>query len=239
MVQVPQRATIRGPTFIRLLARLTSAEAPQSDRPLPDLLSQWLDWTHAIALSTALDGQPAEHEQEAASAEHEVRNECAQARATLAEAIAEKEWKVAGARAVGDLYAADGAQALPIDYAVFRQRCLALQRQMQATTGRLRGRLRDALARKSTEMARLAEVDALMERALSPREQTLLAAVPGLLGARFERLRQASSEAKPVPAMAHGAWLETFRNDMRELLLAELDVRFQPIDGLLAALRAD
>ena len=43
--------------------------------------------------------------------------------------------------------------------------------------------------------------------------------------------------APPAPAITAGAWLDTFRADMRAVLLAELDVRFQPVEGLLAALR--
>jgi len=35
-----------------------------------------------------------------------------------------------------------------------------------------------------------------------------------------------------------GAWLEVFRKDMHGVLLAELDVRFLPLEGLLAALRS-
>ncbi|KAE8755722.1 DUF3348 family protein, partial [Paraburkholderia madseniana] len=34
-----------------------------------------------------------------------------------------------------------------------------------------------------------------------------------------------------------GTWLNTFRKDMQSVLLAELDVRLQPVEGLLAALR--
>ena len=34
------------------------------------------------------------------------------------------------------------------------------------------------------------------------------------------------------------AWLDAFREDMHAVLLAELDLRFQPVEGLLAALRA-
>ncbi|WP_128596424.1 DUF3348 family protein, partial [Paraburkholderia kirstenboschensis] len=41
----------------------------------------------------------------------------------------------------------------------------------------------------------------------------------------------------PAPAGAHGAWLDVFRKDMQSVLLAELDVRLQPVEGLLAALR--
>jgi hypothetical protein len=115
---------------------------------------------------------------------------------------------------------------------------------MQATTGRLRGRLRDRLAQGTSDMARLAAVDAVMERALSPREQTLLASVPAVLGEHFERLRLAAADA-PVDERASqdantampSAWLDDFRRDMQSVLLAELDLRFQPVEALLAALR--
>ncbi|WP_349816859.1 DUF3348 family protein [Enterobacter hormaechei] len=40
----------------------------------------------------------------------------------------------------------------------------------------------------------------------------------------------------PAPA-GNDAWSAQFRHDMRTLLLAELDFRFQPVAGLLAALR--
>jgi len=93
-------------------------------------------------------------------------------------------------------------------------------------------------------MSRLAEVDAVMERALSPRERSLLATVPGLLGGHFERLLKADRETRAdaqaledASEIAPGAWLTVFRKDMRSVLLAELDLRFQPVEGLLAALR--
>ena len=67
--------------------------------------------------------------------------------------------------------------------------------------------------------------------------------IPTLLGAHFERLRKAEqsaqeeAEAAEMPPPAKPAWLDTFRKDMRSVLLAELDIRFQPVEGLLAALR--
>jgi hypothetical protein len=68
---------------------------------------------------------------------------------------------------------------------------------------------------------------------LSPREQGALALVPTLLGRHFERLRDASDRPD-----TSGPWLPLFRKDMQTVLLAELDVRFQPVEGLLAALRS-
>ncbi|MNR29859.1 hypothetical protein D3C85_1472750 [compost metagenome] len=70
-----------------------------------------------------------------------------------------------------------------------------------------------------------------MERVVGAREQSLLSSVPGLLETHFEHLRQASGHAP-------GAWLAQFRKDMQAVLLAELDIRFEPVEGLLAALRA-
>ena len=98
------------------------------------------------------------------------------------------------------------------------------------------------LAGRNPEMTRLAMVDAIMERSLSVRERALMTTIPTLLGAHFERLRKAEqsaqeeAEAAEMPPPAN-AWLDTFRKDMRSVLLAELDIRFQPVEGLLAALR--
>jgi hypothetical protein len=226
MVQALPRPTVRGPTFIRLLARLTDADVPASRQSLPDRLSQWLDWKHALALSTALDGRPSPDGLAAGSVGEE-ESECARLRASLAQAIADDPLLAeAGA----------GEAVADADFAAFRQRYLHLQRRMQSATGHLRGRLREMLARQSVELARLAEVDSVMELSLSPREQMLLAAVPALLGERFERLRR-GAQADTGEEAESAAWLDVFRKDMQSVLLAELDVRFQPVEGLLAALR--
>jgi len=232
MVQAPHRTTVRGPTFVRLLARLADAEAPPSSPSLPDRLSQWLDWTHAVALSTALDGKLPAADGDAPAFDGDAPGECARVRAALAAAIARGE--SAGTSRGGQAAVAHDGNGESTDYAPFRQHYLAMQRAMQAATGDLRGRLREQLARRSPAQARLAELDAAMERLLSPREQALLAGVPTVLGERFERLRQA---APPAPGAASGAWLDVFRRDLQAALLAELDVRFQPVEALLAALR--
>ncbi|MEK6298357.1 MAG: DUF3348 family protein, partial [Paraburkholderia tropica] len=166
------------------------------------------------------------------------------------------------------------------DFALYRQCYLALQQKMESDIGDLRTRLRSRLAVQSAPMAKLATLDAAMERSLAARERSLLGTVPGLLGAHFERLRKAAKAAQaeleaqadatkqaeaptqaptaapaatpaadtPAGAAAQSpadrgapgpqAWLDTFRKDMQSVLLAELDVRFQPVEGLIAALRA-
>lgn len=245
MAKTPQRTPVPSPVFIRLLARLTDVDIPQSNQALSDRLSQWIDWTRAVALSRALAGKTPAAASDVQHFDGAVEKECARARASLVAAIA-ADFELPPARRHGGEpgHAQDGRTDEAMDYTFFHQRYLTIQRAMQAATGKLRGRLRDMLAQKSADMALLAEVDAVMELTLSPREQTLLSAVPRLLGQHFQRLQQA---AQMPPADAHlpegastappGEWLGVFRKDMQAVLLAELDVRFQPIEGLLAALR--
>ncbi|ALS93616.1 DUF3348 domain-containing protein [Xanthomonas oryzae] len=243
MAKVSPRAPLSGPAFIRLLARLSDAHIAQCNHALADRLSQWIDWTRAVAVSKALDGKlpdtddlPEPRPLDAAA--------CARARAGLAtSSVAELDALVVRVRAeTRNATLADAPVAAP-DYAPFRQHYLAMQRAMRTATGDLRGRLRDLLALVSTDMARLAEVDAVMELTLSPREQSLLNTVPSLLGAHFERLRETAHAHQPpsgddaAPRAVSDGWLDVFRKDMQSVLLAELDVRFHPIEGLLAALR--
>ena len=231
-MEASRRATVRGPTFIRLLARLTHADIPQPSQPLSDRLSQWVDWTHSLTLSTALDAAPlAAAPGERVCADSEAA-ECAKLRNALGQAIAGDRAFVAAEAGVPAAARAEEAA----DYPFFRQRYLALQQTMEAGAGRLRERLRDRLSLGTPRMAQLAAVDLVMERALARRERALLGAAPTLLGEHFERLRLAAQDEAAAAPRAP-AWLETFRRDMRSLLLAELDVRLQPAEGLLAALR--
>ncbi|MCC8473046.1 DUF3348 domain-containing protein [Xanthomonas arboricola] len=249
MAKASPRAPLSGPAFIRLLARLTDAHVAQSNHALADRLSQWIDWTRAVAVSKALDGKLPEID--ALPDTRRLDTEaCARVRTGLAtssvvelDAVLARVRRDARSATAADIDAAAAAAAPALDYAPFRQHYLAMQRAMRTATGDLRGRLRDMLALESAPMARLAEVDAVMELTLSPREQTLLNHVPNLLGAHFERLRDAAQAQNPAPdgeaaprALSDG-WLDVFRKDMQSVLLAELDVRFHPIEGLLAALR--
>ena len=292
MLQAPQRTGLSGPTLIRLLTRLTDAEVQQSRQSLSDHLSQWLGWTDAIALSAALNTSPPVIAPGARLFSSAEERECVRVRTTLADAIASDTAataakRVAPARAPAKKLAAALAED-EFDYSSFRQRYLSLQHTMETSIGNLRSRLRGMVAARNGEWTRLAVVDAIMDRALLPKERALLGAIPKLLQTHFDRLRKAeeaalaaaeaeaaadaqaladadapadaaaeadgnvkadgdaeaaavdpapANAAAPVQAITAGAWLDTFRADMRAVLLAELDVRLQPVEGLLAALR--
>ncbi|MEI2432963.1 DUF3348 family protein [Lysobacter yananisis] len=238
-MEASRRAAVRGPTFIRLLARLADADAAPDAQPLSDRLSQWIEWTQTLALSAALDGAPAVAGFGAAGTVQAEAQECARVRRMLAAAI-DGDRAFAPPRAGAAIAGARSAAAVEDagDYPFFRQRYLVLQQTLEAGAGRLRERLRERLTVASPELARLAALDAVMERALGRRERSLLGAAPALLGRRFERLRERAQDAADGGEPDRETWLPRFRADMREALHAELDLRLQPAQGLLDALRA-
>ncbi|MDR5774617.1 MULTISPECIES: DUF3348 domain-containing protein [unclassified Caballeronia] len=232
MVQAQTRTALSGPALVRLLARIANLDVHEPAASLSDRLSQWLGWTDAIALSTALADAPPAPLVPMHSGAHALEEACMRMRASLVNAVAGGEKPAAGRHRAR--VPTPPPDDLSLDFAAFRQRYVSLQQTMETNIGPLRGRLRAALAAQSPDLARLAAVDAVMEQALSARERSLLAHVPVLLGKYFERMKRAAADqAAPVS----NAWLEAFRDDMRHVSLAELEVRFQPVEGLLSALR--
>lgn len=224
-MQTSPSPPVDAPTLVRLLARATGG-TPAAPAVAPAArLGEWIDWSRAVALSRALDAPAAEPESGADVDVDRLAGECAQVRGSLA----------------ADIERGPAPAPASAGFTPFQQHLQSMQRAMQGATGRLRGDLREALAAGSSSQARLAEVDAAMEAVLSPREAGLLASLPGALAARFERLEQQEAAAgegapSPSPEDSGPAWLPLFRRELRDVLLAELDLRFQPVEGLLAAL---
>ncbi|MCM2495936.1 DUF3348 domain-containing protein [Burkholderia glumae] len=284
----PPRTLSAAPALVRLLASLGGTELPlqaqAAQPPLADRLSQWLSWTDAVTLASVLGAPAPAAAGGARMRDDEAAQRCRTLRAALSAAIAADpvlaparpapRGAPAGAR--HPHRPAPEPRATDADFAVYRQSYLALQQLMDSDIGDLRTFLRARLAASSPAQARLAVLDAALERSLAARERSLFGAVPGRLAARFEQLRraalaaeadhaaQAGDRATPAdpadpadpagqaaaPAGADAgaahrgdaaaplAWLDTFRKDLQSVLLAELEVRFQPVEGLLSALHA-
>ena len=118
----------------------------------------------------------------------------------------------------------------------------------------LRADVRLALTNQSAALGQLAAVDAVMDDALAAREKHVLSLVPALLERRFDKLRDAHPAAPadtpaaaapedppavppaaPTPP-APPAWRIACGREMQEVLLAELDLRLQPVHGMIEAL---
>ena len=216
-LQSPSRAHFNSSPLVRCLSGLGVGVGPDaSGDPQPTVaeqLSSWLDWTDAQALFTELQGKPVAPATPARPGAPErlqrVTDELHRVRAELARGI------------TTDTVFTDTTA----DASTCQRHHLAHQRTMDARLAPLRATLRAELAAHSPGLGRLAALDALLDRALDARESHLLARVPALLAQRTERARPASGSIPPEE-----------RQSMLAALLAELDTRMQPIEGLLEAL---
>jgi hypothetical protein len=185
-------------------------------------LGHWLAWTDAVDLSAALNQPPAPTADGATGAPPV---------AVLAQALAKLQADQARLISTDPVYLpGNGTGALDDDdLAPYRRAAQARQRAMAAAVTPLRARLRAALAAGSPAQAQLAALDATLEAALTGRERTALAGVVGQIERRARTLR----------ASAATDWRTRFHHDMQQTLLAELDLRLQPLHGLLDALREE
>ena len=228
-----------------MLLRLTEVDALHPQKAFAERLSDWLGWTDAISLSAALNARPQASlpaTQAAQAVQSAETGKFIRMREALVGAISEDS-TLAQAKGPRDFRASESKA--PRDpkpgSAPYHRRYAPKHQAMDPSVGALRGQLRAALSEQSPEMARLAAVDTAMEQVLGERERGLLTIVPLLLERHFERScrgAQAQEGADPQDEAQAEARLDSFRKDMQALLLAELDFRLQPADGLLDALRS-
>ena len=212
--------SLNSPPLLRCLAGLGVAEVAASTLSLAERWSLWLAWTDAIRLSAVLgSGAPAAPASARPDA-HAVAADCQRVRQDLSQAIVTNTTFRAGLA---------NATPLPADSSPLDDSGRAhLQRLYQAQQGAMderiapmRARVQAALSRQSGDLARLAALDAVLDEALAARQRRLLATVPGWLDRHFKRA--------PTTAPAAAA-------ELQRLLLAELDLRLQPVEAMTAAL---
>jgi hypothetical protein len=204
--------------LVRLLGDAASQDVQASGMDFAERLSLWLNAFDAIhlqachqalkSIAVAAPGKPSAPRR---TGTQSVADDLQRVRAVLAKAIAQ------------DPLAFEPPSAEPA-YAPYHQRHLDLQRQMEQMISALRDHVRQSICRVSPRLRQLAVVDAAFEQVLARREQALLPTAPGLLKRRFEQLRNEEGG------------LETFARQWREALLAELDLRLEPVAGLVDAL---
>jgi hypothetical protein len=216
-------------TFVRLLTELASGEVAESKQSFAERLSLWLDWSDAISLSAALNGAgapvPPPIPAGASTAAGAAFDEFTRVRADLVKSITTDDLfrvdKASMKSSTSPEPAADSAMDLP----ACRRQYLAHQRAMAERIGPLRANVRAAMSKQSAALSRLAALDAALDEALAVRERHLLSHISPLLEKRFEHLRK--SHPEPWPA---------YRRNVQHLLLAELDIRLQPVEGMMEAM---
>jgi hypothetical protein len=204
-----------------LLGEWAPVDAHASGMDFAERLSLWLNAFDAIGLQAA--------HQSIKAIKTTVPTKTSEARSTRPQAIADEVQRVRTALVNAierNSLASDKVQQADAGYSAFRQRHLELQRRMEQTIDPLRDHVRQTLCRISPKLRQLAALDAVLEQLLAPRAQVLLPEMAALMERRFDQLARSNADG----------WLETFGKDWRLALLAELDLRLEPVAGLIEAL---
>jgi hypothetical protein len=226
------RTNFSSSTLVRLLAQATGAGAGAPRQDVAERLSQWLNAFDAVALhgihqSVATTAPAAQAPNAAADTAQQALVELFQrTRAALVAAITAHGRPPAPKARAATLQRtpAPAPEETAVDYGAFFKRHLELQREMALKIAPLRAQARQVLARSAPRLRPLAALDALMEQTLGGREHKLLAQVPALLEKRFEQLRDTP-----------GAGPAVFGREWEAIVLAELNLRLQPVVGLMEA----
>lgn len=228
------RSIFSSSRLVRLLSDLASVEVDASGPELAERLGLWLDVFDAIKLhavhqsiNTVGEEKPAEA---LLSRTFALEEEFYRVRTTLMKAITASGAPSDSGKQYRNLVPSSEAAETDAGYAPYHKRYIDQQRQMALRIDALRAYARQALTKVSPQLGQLASLDTVMEQVLGGREQKLLSSVPVLLERRFEHLRkthQLGLDASPRQ--------DLFGKEMKEVLLAELEVRLQPVVGLIEA----
>ena len=250
MTRVQPRARLHSSELLRFLASQGLVDATADADDVGQRLGDWLHFRHAIALQTFIsevDQPVAVPTRPTARVDGTVlRQRFAEVRTALEQSITEGSAPAPGmARIEQPLAELDH----PIDpktaFDPFRRFALGHQRQMEQVVKGLRGQLRGMLDKGTASQRQLATLDAIFENVLLDREGRLLGQITLAFEKRFakalqqhmQQLLQAAEADEPAPRTT--PWLAPLLEDLRSALLAELDLRLQPVLGLIEALTQD
>lgn len=255
------RSTFGSSSLVRLLGEWAPVEPDAAGMDVAERLSLWFGAFDAIRLQAAhqairaieppaAGARPDAARQRARSLAQDVER----VRGALAHAIAQDPVQLAAGpglrQAAGRVEPptwGESPNLADVTYALYQQRHAELQRQMDLMIAPLREHVRQAVVRAAPRLKPLAAIDAALQEALGGREQALLSAVSVLPERRFEQLRAAHRERvaaqgeadEPATWRRSGAWLHAFEADWRAALRAEVDLRLEPVQGLVEALAND
>jgi len=230
--------------LVRLLGSLEIDADVDSAQTLAESLGQWVPWTDAISLSAVL-GNEAGLRTDAPAAQ-----DVSRANALAMQDIVRVRKELTDAIAQDPMFAIDKPHPpanLPAriaqdiaDLPILRRHYQGYQRTMEERIADLRARVRKAASMASPALRRLAALDAVLDHALAAQQRRWLATVPVLLEKRFKTWAKAARLQEPRPDDSM-ATLETDTKPrvgptMKSALLAELDIRLQPVDGMMDAI---
>lgn len=226
MTRARMRTSFHSARLIHVLADLSLLDKTAQGGAFAEKLGTWVRFTDAITLSAVHNANPANQPGLpvglTASARSELGKAVARVQAGLVRSMD---------RAQAELPApeADALADPASHFEPYRRHYLAQQREIELKVRALRAQVRQVLGPSSARLRKLVALDAAFEGILAERESKLLLKLPALLEKRFKQLAQPQTQA----------WLTDFCREMHTVLLAELELRMQPVLGLMEACHPD
>ncbi len=248
MTRVSPRTNFHSSKLIRCLADLAIVDAVDAGAAFAEKLGHWIHFTDAITLSAVhsdgIANPPGMRRGEHTAVPAAITVEFNRIQTMLVNSIMQSCSPNPGKTHISlPVPQFDLPLDLKTAYVPYRRFYEAHQRDMELSIQPLRVNAREALAKASPRLRKLADLDATLEKILRERESKLLARVPVLLKKRFDQLFKEHQQKladtgqadNPGGWMKAGGWLARFCKDMQMLLLAEVELRLQPAMGLIEA----
>lgn len=245
MTQPPPQASLNSSRLVRLLTELSVTNVNPSHKNFGDWLGGLLGFSDSIVLSATHGDMRAVAFEKRVTDADKAREELLMVRGALVENIIKSttlglnETRIKLPRMI--LEKEQTPKNLK-EFEPFQRFYVAHQNEIKLKLGRLRYLLRDELSGYSKSLAQLAVLDQALEETLQVQTQKFFAVIPRLIKKRYRFLLEQHENALPDPDndlphkwMQPGGWMAQFCQELQGLLLAELEVRLQPLLGLLEA----
>jgi len=244
MIQTSSSTLPERSRLVRLLTELSVAKVGPGEQNLAEQLGRLIGVSDSIALSRSLGTLPLNKAKSVVDSVDEVRNEILRCRREMMRIIVTSFAANPEGIGIQAPSVSTGTRASALQTYEPYQRFYSMhQAEMAGSVQQLRVQVRSCVSGFSVELHQLAELDEMLSDSLAGHTAKLFNVTPKLLESRFKQLLEAHLEksggvndTEPSQWLIPGGWLELFYKDMQELLLAELDVRLQPVVGLLEAL---
>ncbi len=256
MTRALPRASLHSAPLVRFLTEHALLAPQPAQDHVGERLGQWLDFRQAIPLHALLQSgdQPMAAPPARVVADADaVRAHVDKTRELLSASILHAAPVPGTPRLALPADAPEQPLKLSQAWEPYRRYAATHQRQMETCIDTLRTQVRATVAHASAALHQLALLDAAYEQALREREARLLASLPAKMELRFMHLAgsapalavpepetspTASAKTKAPPAPSKPDWLLQFEGELQQALLAELDLRLQPVLGLADAYQA-
>ena len=247
MATIPKPSSLNSSRLIRYLHDLSVTDAEVTHGQFAERLSRLIDFSDSIILSAAHGELPNLEFTPANNPENTIQEGFLEARSAMVENITKSTTPESGYNRIKLPTPRPGESIDKIlSFESYYRFYVLHQREMELKIQCVRVNIREGFTELSTTLAKLAILDRALGDTLLPHTRRFFSTIPRLLEKRFNHLYEQHHQAMdnnveddPLEWMASDRWLGQFYKEIQGLLLAELEVRLQPLIGLLEALNTE